>query len=508
MHLTVLIIEDHPEDVELIVRELRRSGVQLTSDCVDSERAYLDRLERPPLPDVILADFTLPHFSALRALELLQERKLDIPFFIVTGTVSEESAVGCIKLGASDCFLKDRLARLAPAISHALDEKRLRDEKRQAEESLRQSEERYRNLVEHAPDAVFVTHDNQIVYGNDAAVRLLGAAGRKDFIGRDFLDFIHPDYQANVRLRIERILADNRPSPLAEEQIVRLDGEAVDVEVIGMPCIYDGLPAIQRVLRDVSDRRRAQEKARQHLAELAHVTRLRMMGELMSEVSHEINQPLYAISNFAEASLNRLRSPQAAAAGHEILGWLEQIAVQANRAGEIIRRIGRFVRKSPAKLVAADVNEIVRDVVELLSVDGRLDVVDLQLELADNAPLVNVDRIQIEQVLVNLLRNALEAMSNNPSADRQLRVRTEWLPTTAVRVVVRDNGRGLPPEDLKRLFEPFFTTKSEGMGMGLSISHSIIEAHGGRMEALANSDRGLTFQFTLPIARKGTTDGE
>src|SRR5258708_26766216 len=120
-----------------------------------------------------------------------------------------------------------------------------------------------------------------------------------------------------------------------------------------------------------------------------------MMGELMSEVSHEINQPLYAISNFAEASLNRLRSPQAAAAGPEILSWLEQIAVQANRAGEIIRRIGRFVRKSPAKLAQTDVNRIVRDVVGLLSVDVRLDAVELGLQLAESLPPVQVHRIQI-----------------------------------------------------------------------------------------------------------------
>lgn len=375
-------------------------------------------------------------------------------------------------------------------------------DRNQAEEALRQSEERYRNLVEHAPDAVFVTHDNQIVYTNDAGVRLLGGSRRTEIVGRDFLDFIHPDYRPAAQWRTDQIVAENKPSPLAEFQVVRLNGESADVEMIGMPCVYEGLPAVQRVVRDVSDRKRAQEKAREHLAELAHMMRLRMMGELMSEVSHEINQPLYAISNFAAASLNRLQSPQGGNAPSEVTGWLEQIAAQATRAGEIIRRIGRFVRKSPAKLVTADVNEIVKSVIELLSVDGRLDAVDLRLELADDAPPVCVDRIQIEQVLVNLLRNALEAMANNPAANRQLRVRTERHSSELVEVVVSDNGPGMPPEQIHRLFEPFFTTKSEGMGMGLSISHSIIEAHGGRLEARANPDRGLTFHFTLPIVKE------
>jgi C4-dicarboxylate-specific signal transduction histidine kinase len=389
--VNLLIVGDREEDAALVLNALRRAGIVPRWERVECESDFVARLERPDLPDVILVDYDSLGLDAVRALELLQERNPDIPMIVMTDAVGEESAIGCLKRGAADYFIKDRLARLAPAIDRALEEQRLRSDNRQAEHALHESEGKWR-----------------------------------------------------------------------------------------------------------SD----QEKVQQHLAELAHVTRLRMMGELMSEVSHEINQPLYAISNFAEASLNRLRSP-IAGPGPEILSWLEQIAVQANRAGEIIRRIGRFVRKSPAKLAPADVNRIVRDVVGLLSVDVRLDAVELELQLAESLPPVQVDRIQIEQVLVNLLRNALEAMADNPAAQRQLTVRTELLPSAAVRVAVRDNGRGLESDELNRLFEPFFTTKTDGMGMGLSISHSIVEAHGGRMEAMPNSDRGMTFQFTLPVARKG-----
>ncbi|HEV3416621.1 MAG TPA: PAS domain S-box protein, partial [Pirellulales bacterium] len=402
----MLIVGDREEDSALVLNALRQAEIVPRWERVDNEPGFVSRLARPDLPDLILAEYDLPRLGAMRALELLHDRKLDIPLIVLTDTVSEESAVGCIKLGAADYFIRDRLARLAPAILHALEEKLLRDDKRRAEEQLqeserqlRQSEERYRNLVENAPDAILVTHDHQIVYANDACLRLLGASRRKELIGCDILEFIHPDYREAARHLSEQATSENVPTPLVVQQFVRLDGEAIDVELIAMPCVYDGLPAIQGVLRDISDRRRAQEKVQQHLAELAHVTRLRTMGELMSEVSHEINQPLYAISNFAEASLNRLRSP-IEGAGPEILSWLEQIAVQANRAGEIIRRIGRFVRKSPAKLAPADVNRIVRDVVGLLSVDVRLDAVELELQLAESLPPVQVDRIQIEQVLV------------------------------------------------------------------------------------------------------------
>lgn len=503
--IETVIVAASRDDAGLIVRAAEKDGLRLRWDCVDCEAAFVARLAQQKLPEMIVAKSRLPRFSALEGLALLKKQRLDIPLIVVADELAED-AVDCLRQGAADSLTSDRLDRLPAAILHALEQKRLRDQHEQLFAELVESEERYRSLVEDAPDAILVIRDERIVYTNDAGLRLLGAKGRQQLIGRDFLEFVHRDYHPILRQRSKQILTHHQPSALAEMQLIRLDGEVTDVEVLGMPCSFGGKPAIQRVLRDVGDRRRAQERAREHLAELAHVTRLRMMGELMSEVSHEINQPLYAISNFAEASLNRLRS--GAVDLKEILVWLEQIAVQANRAGEIIRRIGRFVRKSPARMTDTAINEIVRDVVDLLGVDGRLDAVDLDLQLSPNLPPVKVDRIQIEQVLVNLLRNALEAMADNPSASRRLSVRTEWAPSGAIRVAVRDNGRGLTSDELKRLFEPFFTTKAEGMGMGLSISHSIIEAHGGRMEAVANSDRGLTFQFTLPVSKQETSHGE
>jgi C4-dicarboxylate-specific signal transduction histidine kinase len=206
---------------------------------------------------------------------------------------------------------------------------------------------------------------------------------------------------------------------------------------------------------------------------------------------------LYAVANFAQACSNRLRAPEAENR-EELLQWMEQIAAQANRAGEIIRHVGSFVRKSSPKQATADLNKIVRDVVELLQFDVRRGQAELRLELAESLPPVCVDRIQIEQVLVNLVRNAVESMADNPVGDRPLALRTETISPRSVRVAVEDAGRGLDAAGLGQLFKPFFTTKPDGMGMGLAISHSIIEAHGGSMEAIANSGRGLTFQFTLP----------
>jgi len=506
LDLHLLICEDRADDVELMIRELQRAGIAPRWSSVDTEPQYVSALDGPDVPQIILADYNMPAFNALRALKLLRQRQLDIPFIVVTGTISEDTAVQCIKEGADDYLIKDRLARLAPAILHSLEEKRLRDEKRSAEAALRQSEQRYRSLVEHSPDAILVVaHDGRIAYLNDAFARLLGASERKELLGRTFLDFVQADYRAQVVRRIQEMLNHGRPTPLKEQQFIRLDGTPVDVEVAGIPCVYDGYPAIQRIVRDITERRRTQEESRQRLAELTHVIRLTTMGELVSELAHEINQPLYAISNFAEACLNRFRAGTVDQS--EVFPWIEQIATQANRAGDILRRVGRFLRKSPPRQTPADINELICGVLELLQFDVRQGQVVLQRSLTEPLPPVKVDSIQIEQVLVNLIRNAIEAMADNPRGDRPLVLRTELVLPDRIRVAVHDAGRGIDPGQKARLFEPFFTTKSDGMGMGLAISHSIIQSHGGTLEATVNPDRGLTFQFTLPIRAGEVSDG-
>jgi PAS domain S-box-containing protein len=505
LELHLLICEDRPDDVELMIRELQRAEIAPRWHRVDTEPQYLTALDDGELPQVILADYSMPAFSALRALQLLRQRQLDIPFIVVTGTISEETAVQCIKEGADDYLIKDRLARLAPAILHALEEKRLRDEKRSAEAALRQSEQRYRSLVEHSPDGILVVADDgRIAYVNGALARLLGATERSELLGRNFIDFVQADCRDRVAHRTHEMLDLDRPTQLMEQQFLRFDGSPVDVEVTGIPCVYDGCPAIQRIVRDITERRQAQQEARQRLAELTHMTRLTTMGELVSELAHEINQPLYAISNFAEACLNRFRAGRVDQA--EVFPWIEQIATQANRAGDILRRVGRFLRKSPPRQSIVDINELIRGVLELLQFDVRQGQVTLQWSLSEPLPPVKIDSIQIEQVLVNLIRNAIEAMAENPRGDRPLLLRTELAPQNRIRAAVQDAGRGVEAGQMSRLFEPFFTTKSDGMGMGLAISHSIIHSHGGTLEAIANPDRGLTFQFTLPVLAGGDSD--
>jgi C4-dicarboxylate-specific signal transduction histidine kinase len=230
------------------------------------------------------------------------------------------------------------------------------------------------------------------------------------------------------------------------------------------------------------------------------------MGEMISELAHGINQPLYAIGNFAEACVSTLQV-NVPDTRREVLPWMQQILEQTRRVGQIVRRLGRYVRRAPPRRTGLDLNELVQDVIQFLEIDDRWKAVRLTLELDDALPEVSGDRVQIEQVLVNLLLNAVDAMSDLEPEQRAMTVKTSHVDDDWVKVLVRDNGRGIRQDrDLDKIFEPFFTTKPEGMGMGLAISRSLIQEHGGRLWATPNPDRGLTFRFTLPVRRKEDGD--
>lgn len=252
---------------------------------------------------------------------------------------------------------------------------------------------------------------------------------------------------------------------------------------------------------DISDRRQAEERERRRLAEIAHVSRLSTLGEMISGLAHEINQPLAAASNFARACQ---RWPQTSGTPlpADVVRLVQNILSQTERAGEIVKRLTTFVKKGGSSPALVDVNGLVRDVIALtkscfypaMQHDAKT---PLLAELASQLPKVSVDPIQIEQVLVNLIRNAIEATQEAHSTAPVI-VRTMRL-SDAIQISVSDGGIGVAFAETTDLFEPFFTTKPQGLGLGLSISRSIIENHGGRLWVEANAECGATFSFTLPL---------
>jgi len=241
---------------------------------------------------------------------------------------------------------------------------------------------------------------------------------------------------------------------------------------------------------------RAQEQVQKHQEELAHVTRLSTVGEMASGLAHEINQPLAAISNYVQVCAGELRSGQWDR--EELVGTMEKASFQCHRASEIIRRLRDFVSKRVTRRSKMNINHVIQEAMDLVQSDPRSSRVGIELDLNEKLQSVNVDGIQIEQVIINLAKNSLDAMAENTGHERRLKICSALSNSQAIRVSLSDTGSGLPKGQSGKVFEPFFTTKTDGMGMGLSISRTIIEAHGGRMGVSVNSDRGVTFQFTLP----------
>ncbi len=245
---------------------------------------------------------------------------------------------------------------------------------------------------------------------------------------------------------------------------------------------------------DITARRRAEEQSKQHQAELAHMDRLSLMGEMAAGLAHEINQPLTALYAYAKACLRMLHD--GTEKSEKFAHALEQIAKTAAQAGLIIRQLRKFVRKQEGSKIKVDLNELIDEVIQFSEAQTRGRNVALQVEIDHRLPRVTIDKVQIEQVMLNLMHNGIDAMANQEK--RVLTISVGLTGTSEVQITVRDTGPGLDADQTERIFDAFYTTKPEGMGMGLAISRSIIEAHGGRLWATAELDQGATFHFTLP----------
>jgi two-component system sensor kinase FixL len=379
-------------------------------------------------------------------------------------------------------------------------------EQRQAAEALRRSEEQFRSLIENSSDLItLLDGDGTIRYASRSHQTILGYRVA-ELVGRKAADFVHPD-------DLTRLLEAGLPSPSArdvgapqsiEMRIRHADGSWRTLEARSRTWPYDpGISGIVVNSRDITDRKRAEEEARQRQAELAHVLRVSTIGELAAGLAHEINQPLSAIVAYAKGCARRMRS--ASGRPDELLEAMEEIATQAVRADRIVRRLRDFVRKREPRRERVVLNDLVRAVTSLVATEAQEQGIALRLRLAPDIPPLWVDSVQIEQVILNLVRNSIDAMRGLDGTERVLSICTSWAGDDTVELAVSDAGEGLGDVDPEQMFDPFFTTKPGGLGMGLSISRSIIEAHHGRLWATRNPQRGATFRFTVPVAAGRTT---
>ena len=372
-----------------------------------------------------------------------------------------------------------------------------------AEEKLRESEHNLRLFMETIPQMLWsATPDGEIDYWNQRFVDYTGLSS-DELRGAGWLKAIHPDDRDTMVKEWRSAVSEGLPYQFEFRGRRAIDG-------MYRSCMSSALPLrgqAGRVLKwygsvvDLHDWKQAQEALRSRDAELAHTTRVMAMGEITSSIAHEINQPLGAIVNYGSACLRLIKSGSGDLA--DIASALSEIVNDANRASDIIARIRALSKKAPLEIEALQVSDLVTDILLLVrhELTGRR--IELETVLPGDLSPVLGDRIQLQQVLLNLVINSIEAMNKAPEDRRQLFIEAQ--PHVSedkpfVLVTVTDSGLGLEAEDLPKLFESFYTTKAGGMGMGLAISRSIVEAHGGRLWATPNADFGATFQFTLPVS--------
>jgi two-component system sensor kinase FixL len=307
-----------------------------------------------------------------------------------------------------------------------------------------------------------------------------------------FFEFVHPDDLDKTREAVSR-LASQMELVHFENRYRCKDGTYRFLEWTAVP--FGEL--IFAAARDLTERLEIEAEARQRREELAHLARVATLGELTASLAHEVNQPLAAIMSNAQAAQRYLNAPAPDLA--EIREILSDVAKEGSRASEVVNRLRTLLKKEKMEFELLDLNSVFREVAALLNSDALMRSVKISLNLDPQLPLVEGDRIQLQQVALNLMLNSFDAMNECPSAERRA-VITTWRNDSEVRAAVADSGKGISKDESEKIFNPFFTTKPQGLGIGLSICRSIILRHQGKLWVESNPDNGAKFYFSLPAA--------
>ncbi len=620
--LRILYLEDDPRDAELVQATLETEGLACHVTRVQTQDEFCASLERDGF-HLILADYTLPSFDGISALKMAVEKRPEVPFIFVSGTLGEEVAIEALKIGATDYVFKTRLSGIVPAVQRALRDGHERAERQRAQEALRQSEaylaeaqrlshtgsfgwslatgeirwseETFRifqcdgtvtptvALVlerTHPDDAAFVKEtierasqdgkdldfEHRLVMPDGAVkhVRVVGRAQRDKSGGLEFVGAVmditerkrteeelrrseaylneaqrvshtgswrHDMASGTVTISPEglriwginpnedtsatdfffgRMHPDDAPLVAQEYaaahlrkgeffsdfRIVLPDGTVKNIHTVGHPILNQSGDVVEFVgaALDVTERKRAEEALRQAQVDLARVSRVTTMGELTASLAHEVRQPIAAALTDANTCMRWLaRTPPDIA---EARAAAMRVVEDGRRATEIISRIRLPFTKGHPEREWVDVNDLIREMIVLLRSEATRYMISVRTALAADLPPVMGDRVQLQQVLMNLITNSIEAMKEVEGV-RDLAIRSERGERAELLVAVSDTGVGLPAQHADQIFDAFFTTKDHGIGLGLSISRSIVESHGGRLWAVEHAPCGASFFLTL-----------
>ena len=497
--LRILHLEDSATDAELARDLLEADGVRCDVVRAQTRAEFVSALDDHRL-DLILADHSLPSFDGISALKIALGTRPDLPFIFVSGTLGEDVAIESLKVGATDYVVKTRLSRLVPAVQRAMRESAERAERKKAEQALRRSEaylaeaQRLSRTGSFGWDVV-----SGQIYWSDETFRIFECDPETVPTIQTVLDRTHPDDRALVRETIDRAAAEKRN--FAHEYRLMLSGGSVKyIRVLARRTpAEDASVVFVGAVTDITERKRAEEeraKLRELEADLARINRVSMMGELAASLGHEIKQPIAGATINAATCLRWLENEPPRI--EDVRRKVEAIVNDVKRATDIIDRNHSLYRRGSARPEPIDLNDIIRHMIALLRDTADRNSISIRAELDPDIAMTAADRVQLQQVLMNLMLNGIEAMKGTSGA---LMITSKQSEDGQLMVSVSDSGVGLPVEGAERIFETFFTTKPDGTGIGLPLSRRIIESHGGRLWATANTPRGAVFHFTVPITR-------
>ncbi len=497
VQLRVLIVEDREDDALLILRVLQRAGYDLTFERVDTVGAMDAALDRQTW-DIIIADYMLPEFNGLAALALVKERGVDLPFIIVSGSIGEDIAVTAMKGGAHDYIMKNNLARLLPAVERELREVEVRRARKQAEETLQENYQIMQAVFEGTSDAIFVKDlQGRYVTINSAGARVFGKAP-EDVIGKDDTAFFAAESVRQITEHDRQVLTSG------ETHIYEETGTALGVTRIVLATKaphhdhQGNVIGIIGIARDITERKQSEEQFQRQRDALYQSEKLATMGQLLAGVAHELNNPLSVVMGQAALLRQSVRNKRQ-------MERAEKIVQAAERCARIVNNFLALARQRPPERHPVQMNQVVREAVELLAYPLRVDSVEVVWGLAEEVPVLWADAHQLHQVVVNLVANAHQAMREVAGPRRLTMATGVSAGEERVWVEVRDTGPGVTAGLEGRIFEPFFTTKPPGVGtgLGLSLCQGFVEGLGGRFGVVRGEEGGAVFRMELPVEKPG-----
>jgi PAS domain S-box-containing protein len=525
----ILLIEDSEADARLVKLALA-DVAEFRFDVV-----HVDRLSSALELDgnrfhAVLLDLSLPDSHGLSTLRQYSDEFPAVPVIVLSGQHDVAIAIEAVQAGAQDYLVKgvENSYFIARAIRYAIERKHSEEELRKARtelehrvhertEELLETNKKLREQIaerEHAERAQRES-EHQVQLIADALpilISYLDKEKRYRFNNKAHGDWFRHSNDEIIGKQLAQTVGESIYEKIQSYTDQALSGTIAEFEIDfphpekGTRCLHvvfvpdedeqGQVKGFYSLSQDITERKQSEERDRQRMLQLAHASRLTTTGQMATEIAHEINQPLTAIATYSDTCLRIMNSDPW---DHDDLrNALQQIANQADRAGEVIRQLRSFARKDDSHRSTVSINKIVQEITTLIEVEARWYHIDVQLKLTDQLPTVLANKILIQQVVLNFVRNAIDAMIEIKNTSRRLTVTTAIDDQHNVAVTVQDTGPGLPASYVGQIFDPFYTTKADGVGMGLAISESIIKAHNGRIWVADHSDRGCTFAFSLP----------